>query len=570
MTTLVPKYDLAVTNAVNRPFNEKLNEVISVDDFIPSGTNTASTDCSTYIQNAINYAGSIGGAIVTLSAKVYVVSQLTFGANSNVILQGNTQGYTYGNAKSTSVLQCTTGIWAIRFPELGSYCGLQDLAIQSNGIVNTASPYLITTAGVEYGILIETGSTTIRRVTVYGFQYGCTIAAAANSNIFDECGFVWNTKVGFAVLQGGAAAYAVYHPNLTYTGTIADSTVYTMRNCNLRRNAWGMVLRAGGGTFQNVLCESNIFGGLIEWAGSVDGISGGGGDFYNCYFEDNWISFDPASINWNTASVQGNNYLKNTVSTYITLVDNANNALSDFGYQLTMGSETAGTAAQGPSYQLFSKTACITPGQQKTLFLKQGYLNKFDYLSSPSGTVPANAIRLGQTVGSFSATGTQFFQSNVTLPTDYSNRGIAFASDLSSSGGGLTMKQGFHRGLAGNISAFATPTPVTITAASYNAAAKPFESSWIANFAGTVTITFRPANETTYTGNAVYTGVSTTNAGRWLYLKTVTANAVISASADVVPINGTAAGTAILPATAGAWAMLQSDGTNWIVMARGT
>jgi hypothetical protein len=37
-----------------------------------------------------------------------------------------------------------------------------------------------------------------------------------------------------------------------------------------------------------------------------------------------------------------------------------------------------------------------------------------------------------------------------------------------------------------------------------------------------------------------------------------------------VPINGTAAGTAILPATDGAWAMLQSDGTNWIVMARGT
>jgi hypothetical protein len=570
MTTLVPKYDLAVTNAVNRPFNEKLNEVISVDDFIPSGTNTASTDCSTYIQNAINYAGSIGGAIVTLSAKVYVISELTFGANNNVILQGVTQGYTYGNAKSTSVLSCTTGIWAIRFPETGAYCGLQDLAIQSNGQVNTASPYLITTAGVEYGILIETGNTTVRRVTVYGFQYGCTIAAAANSNIFDECGFVWNTRVGFAVLQGGAAAYAVYHPNLTYTGTIADSTVYTMRNCNLRRNAWGMVLRAGGGTFYNTLLESNVFGGLLEWAGAVDGVSGGGGNFYNCYFEDNWLSFNPASINWNTSSVQGNNYLKNTVGTYITLVDNATNNLSDFGYQMTMGGETAGTVDQGPSYQLLSKITTVCPGYQKVLFLKQGYNNEFNYLGGQSTTLPSDSIRLGQTAGGFNATGTQFYSRNGTAPTAYSNGGFNYYKDLSADSGGLTMTQGFFRGLAGNVSAFATPIPVTITAAGYNAAAKPYEASWIANFAGTVTITFRPASETSYTSSSAYTGVSTTNAGRWLYIKTVTANTVVSASANVVPINGTAAGTAILPATDGAWAMLQSDGTNWIVMARGT
>jgi hypothetical protein len=40
-----------------------------------------------------------------------------------------------------------------------------------------------------------------------------------------------------------------------------------------------------------------------------------------------------------------------------------------------------------------------------------------------------------------------------------------------------------------------------------------------------------------------------------------------SASSNVVPLAGGAAGTAILSATAGAWATLVSDGTNWIVMA---
>lgn len=55
--------------------------------------------------------------------------------------------------------------------------------------------------------------------------------------------------------------------------------------------------------------------------------------------------------------------------------------------------------------------------------------------------------------------------------------------------------------------------------------------------------------------------------GRMLYVKTVAAQTVISASSNVVPLAGGAAGTAILAATAGKWAILQSDGTNWIIMA---
>lgn len=55
--------------------------------------------------------------------------------------------------------------------------------------------------------------------------------------------------------------------------------------------------------------------------------------------------------------------------------------------------------------------------------------------------------------------------------------------------------------------------------------------------------------------------------GRSVKLKTVAAYAVVSASSNVVPLAGGAAGTAILAATAGKWAELVSDGTNWIIMA---
>lgn len=57
--------------------------------------------------------------------------------------------------------------------------------------------------------------------------------------------------------------------------------------------------------------------------------------------------------------------------------------------------------------------------------------------------------------------------------------------------------------------------------------------------------------------------------GRRVRVKTIAAYTVVSASSNVVPLAGGAAGTAILAATAGKWAELVSDGTNWITMATG-
>lgn len=58
--------------------------------------------------------------------------------------------------------------------------------------------------------------------------------------------------------------------------------------------------------------------------------------------------------------------------------------------------------------------------------------------------------------------------------------------------------------------------------------------------------------------------------GRELTVKTIEAQTVVSASSNVAPITSATAGTAILAATDGAWALLKSDGANWLVMQRGT
>jgi hypothetical protein len=90
--------------------------------------------------------------------------------------------------------------------------------------------------------------------------------------------------------------------------------------------------------------------------------------------------------------------------------------------------------------------------------------------------------------------------------------------------------------------------PVTETNATRNVLDS--DNFLICNRAGTVTLTFPAAT-----------------AGKRLTVKTITANTVVSASSNVIPRTGGAAGTAILAATGGAWATLVANGTNWEIMA---
>lgn len=91
--------------------------------------------------------------------------------------------------------------------------------------------------------------------------------------------------------------------------------------------------------------------------------------------------------------------------------------------------------------------------------------------------------------------------------------------------------------------------PVTKTA-SFTVAAT--ESHIVCNGTGTITVTLPTA---------------ASNVGRVLVIKTIAAQTVVSASSNVQPIGSATAGTAICTNSAGAWAMLVCNGTNWIIMA---
>lgn len=91
--------------------------------------------------------------------------------------------------------------------------------------------------------------------------------------------------------------------------------------------------------------------------------------------------------------------------------------------------------------------------------------------------------------------------------------------------------------------------PATKTAA-YTATIR--DHDLIFNGAGSITLTLPAA---------------ATYPGQEYYVKTIAAQTVVSATANIVPRAGGAATTALLAGVAGPWARIVSDGTNWVVMA---
>lgn len=162
--------------------------------------------------------------------------------------------------------------------------------------------------------------------------------------------------------------------------------------------------------------------------------------------------------------------------------------------------------------------------------------------------------------GTLTATGGSGTVTNVTgtLPisvaTGTTTPSITIASATTSASGVVTTTtQSFagsktFTGLVGMQKALQRPyESVTGSSASITTA-----STWIVvNYAGTVELTFPSASAST---------------GTEFYVKTITNNAVISATSNISPLAGGSAVQSILSATAGKWATIVSDGTNWVIM----
>jgi hypothetical protein len=80
-------YKQGATNSVVRTVQARLRDIVSLMDFVPPGTNTATTNCGQFLQNAIDEMSANGGGGVFVPAGAYLIGQ-NVTAKSNVSVYG--------------------------------------------------------------------------------------------------------------------------------------------------------------------------------------------------------------------------------------------------------------------------------------------------------------------------------------------------------------------------------------------------------------------------------------------------------------------------------------------------
>lgn len=216
----VVAYSPSGTGAVERTVEARLKDFVCVTDFIPNGTNTATTDCQPFIQNAINHGLASGKAVYLPSGTYRVESKLTINiVNESFRFYGDTiESKILASSFTGPVIEViadTTFRWTISTIETISVWSEADAKVSG-----------------QYGIQMlkpRAAALTLKDVSVRGFDVGywlettqfCTFtnilgavcnvglyltpdlsspgSGGGNSNSFYDCKFN-NNQVGVAVM----------------------------------------------------------------------------------------------------------------------------------------------------------------------------------------------------------------------------------------------------------------------------------------------------------------------------------------------------------------------------------
>jgi hypothetical protein len=313
------------------------------------------TNDTASFSSLIATVGEAGGGRIVIPPGTYLISELDIDYE-NVIIEGMTSGYGYEEPSAAVTLLCESGVYAIHLKHTSdtrraNLGGLKNLVVKS-------------TSDVEYGVVVSCGGTVMDAVTVQGFQYGCSQVAGGNQNIYDRCTFVTNSKAGFTYteIENGAAAYL--HPNLTIDNVLTSTTI-TLRNCNIRRNEIGMIVRTGERLrLDGCVIESNEqYGTIIYKSNASLATRCAYTMFVNCWWENN---YDDYTIDDTDFSITGINALKVDATTYINGDQTgAWASLGDAGYQVWMGSETEDFINGPPKHIRFVHCTLIGSGDQQ-------------------------------------------------------------------------------------------------------------------------------------------------------------------------------------------------------------
>lgn len=398
-----------------------------------------------------------------------------------------------------------------------------------NATVTNTSMRYARSVGLSYGIAIANGCYNVKVANCYGEdqRHMVTIGDNDGVNLFisvTNCHAAAQRDAGLDSHPAGD--FILFDGNtIELVGAQSDGIICQGLNAVISNNI--IVGNVTRGIRHQLLPEINtgssvIIGNSIENFGQtastdtgiyIEQASSGGASMESVIISGNRID---GVIEHGIYVYAGTGNIKNVTITGNVLTSNA----SLFGCYLR--------ADAGYSIEDFAITGNIF----KSSGVSNVYLQGTTAPNILNGTISGNVIKGG-------TNGIRMIQTQNVVETGNYNTGITRKVFVDTGSSNITMDR-------------RTSSVVTMTNSTYTVLDQ--DEYLIANRAGTITVTLPGA---------------ATWPGRELRIKTIQAQAVDSASSNVAPIGDSVVGASILPATDGAWALLKSDGTNWIIMQRG-
>ena len=229
MTTLIPKFDFknggsTPTGAVNRTIYEKLSEYISVKDFGAVGDGT--TDDTTAIQNAINYAISQNGKAVFLPVGTYKIT--------STLIINVTDSYVSTRliGENASSVNPTTG------------AVIQHTTVTNNPALVIQGARHVSVENIQFN-----GPNVFSLATSFFNASDFTNGSCRDTQYSPQCAIAVDPFASSVPADGGYPALTSY-----YSGSPKASSHVVVKDCVFRWQIVGIAMSPGG------LLEQNDFG----------------------------------------------------------------------------------------------------------------------------------------------------------------------------------------------------------------------------------------------------------------------------------------------------------------------
>lgn len=493
---------------------------------------------------------NVTGAIAAGTVAVAVISS---GANANLSIDAKGSGTIGIGGTSTGAITLTR---ATTMSNALTYGGVT----LSNSVTGTGS--MVLSAGPTL-----TGTTAVANLTNAG-----TYVQTSNSATAFTSGPNGSTNPVFTLVNSTASqAAGLRTTGATAAGTVAVDVTSSGANASLSINAKG----SGTITIANTSSGAITLGRATTMSAAL---TYGGVTLTNAVTGTGSMVLSAGPTFTGTLTGSAGNFTSTLNSSTLTVTSSSSTSVTvgpnggtnpAFQIDSATASQAAGLKVTGATAAGTVALASISSGAAANLSIDAKGTGTINIAGTSTGTVTVSRT-LAATLGI--TTGVDQSVNGITLGR-YSGGYTNAIIDTDGTAGGLDLRvvggavmQIFGSSIVAlqplNVGSSAAPTsvltvqgpiatsaPVTETAATHTVATTT--STLIANRAGTITVTMPTASSFT---------------GRWLCVKTVQAQTVVSNASNVVPLTDTAAGTAMLPATDGAWGCFQSNGTNWIQM----